>query len=126
MIQSHPEAVRLLEEAEAAPLQWTVEIFRSLFCEEFPSKAIKIVSLLIDVKLLELHQRLGKSLAAYYKRVLNLMQRVGARDRPTPTIISGLTTLESLMLDTILQAFTRGLSDHELHKKATWGMASTS
>lgn len=124
--ESHPEAVRLLEEAEVAPSQSTVENFRSLLCEKFPSKAIEIVPIPIDVELSELHQRPDESLATYYKRVSNLMQRVGARDRPVSAAIAGLTTLESSMLDIILRAFIRGLNDPELRKEATRGMASTS
>ena len=75
-----------------------------------------------DIELAELHQRTDEPLATYCKRVTNIMQRVGAKDRPT----SGtLTLLESAILDTILRAFIRGLTDIEVRREATRGMASS-
>ena len=124
--ESHPEAIRLLHEAETAPTPTTVENFRALFCERFPSKVMEISPVPFDVELAELHQRPEESLAAYYKRVQNLMQRVGARDRPAPTpAVNALTSLEAAMLDTILRAFIKGLNDHEIRKEATRGLAAT-
>ena len=38
--ESHPDAIRLLAEPE--PTQATMESFKALFCEKFPSKAVEI------------------------------------------------------------------------------------
>ena len=122
--ESHPDAVRLLNETDPTPQ--AVESFKSLFCERFPSKAVEVTPIPFDVELSELRQRTDEPLNAYYKRVTNLMQRVGAKDRPAATpSTSTLTLLESAMLDTILRSFIRGLSDPETRKEATRGMASS-
>lgn len=120
--ESHPEASRLLALDE--PDQAAVDSFKSLICEKFPSKAIEVAAIPFDVEISELRQRSDEALSAYYKRVCNLMQRVGTRDRSTATH-STLTVLESTMLDTILRAFVRGLSDNNIRKEATRGMAAT-
>ncbi|KAF6240298.1 hypothetical protein HO173_001909 [Letharia columbiana] len=112
--ESHPEAVRLLTEVENAGSQQTIQQFRAIFCEKFPSKAVETY---INVP--------KESLASYFKRVTNLMQRVGIKDRPAATPSAAFSLLESTMLDTILRAFIRGLNDQEIRKEATRGMASS-
>ena len=82
------------------------------------------MSIPIDIELSELYQRPDESLATYYKRVSNLIQRVGTRDRFTSAAITGLTTLKSSMLDIILRAFIRDFNDHELRKEVTRRMTS--
>lgn len=71
-----------------------------------------------DVELADLRQQSDEPLAAYYKRAVSLMQRIGAKDRPQdPNQV--LTQLESAMLDNIIKAFIRGLQDIEVKKEAT-------
>lgn len=56
-----------------------------------------------------------------------MLQRVGLRDRSAPAVLPTITTLtsvESIMLDTVLRAFIRGLRDSKIRVKATRGMAS--
>ena len=64
--ESHPEAVRLLGEAEVASTQTKIENFRSLFCEKFSAKAFEIVFIPLNLKLSELHQRPDESLTTYH------------------------------------------------------------
>ncbi|KAF6238681.1 hypothetical protein HO173_003187 [Letharia columbiana] len=123
--ESHPEAVRLLTEAEHSGSQQTIQQFRAIFCEKFPSKAVEVSAIPFDVEIADLHQRPEESLASYFKRVTNLMQRVGIKDRPAATPSAAFSLLESTMLDTILRAFIRGLNDQEIRKEATRGMASS-
>lgn len=126
--ESNPVAIRLLAEAEAAPTaaqSQTVEKFRALFCERFPSKVMETSSIPFDLEIAGLRQRSEESLAAYYKRVTSMLQRVGVRDRPAPSsTITSLSAVESIMLDMILRAFIRGLLDHNIRVEATRGMAS--
>lgn len=121
--ESHPDAIRLL--AETSPNPQTVDSFKSLFCERFPSKAVEVTPVPFDVELSDLRQKPDEPLATYYKRITNLMQRVGAKDRPAASSGTTLTLLESAMLDTILRAFIRGLIDTNVRKEATRGMASS-
>ena len=124
--ESHPVAIRLLAEAETTPTDQTVENFRALFCERFPSKVMEVSPIPFDLEIASLRQRPEESLAAYYKRVSNMMQRVGVRDRPTPLpTATSLASSESIVLDTVLRAFIRGLGDPKLKIEATRGMASS-
>jgi len=121
--ESHPEAIRLLAIEE--PTAQDLANFRSLLCERFPTKAVEISPMSFDAELAELRQRPDETLVSFYKRVTNLMQRVGAKDRPAFTSSITLTLLESAMLDTILRAFIKGISDHAVQREATRGMAAT-
>ena len=56
---------------------------------------MEVVSISFDVEITELRQRFDESLSIYYKRVLNLMQRVGAQNRPAALSSTSLTLLES-------------------------------
>jgi len=55
-----------------------------------------------------------------------MMQRVGARDRPVQVneASQALSLLEDAMLDSIMKAFLRGLSDPDVRREATRGLAS--
>lgn len=72
------------------------------------------------MELVELHQRFDKSLSAYHKRVIGLISRIEAKDRPPLTSSAILfTSLELAMLDIILRAFIRGLNDSSIRQEAT-------
>lgn len=116
---SYPDAIRLLEDPN--PTQETVDSFKALLCDRFPSRIVEVVPVPFDVELSELKQKEDESLASFYKRVLSLMQRVGARDRPIAGS-TALTILESSMLDMILRAFIRGINDLEVRKETIRGM----
>ena len=120
--ESHPDAVRLLAEPE--PTQVTVDNFKTLFCERFPTKAVEITPVPFDVELADLRQKPEEPLVAYYKRTTSLMQRVGLKDRQVTATLPTLTPVESAMLDTVMRAFIRGLANPEIRKEATRAMAS--
>ena len=120
--ESHPDAVRLL--AEPDPSQATVDSFKTLFCERFPTKAVEITPIPFDVELADLRQKPEEPLVAYYKRTTGLMQRVGLKDRQVATTLPTLTSVESAMLDTVMRAFIRGLINPEIRMEATRAMAS--
>lgn len=63
--ESNPIAIRLLHEAETNPTNQTVEDFRALFCERFPSKVVEASSIPFDLEIIELKQRSEESSAAY-------------------------------------------------------------
>ena len=71
--ESHPVAIRLLVEAETFPSLQTIENFRALFCERFPSEVVEASLIPFNLEITELKQRSDKSLAAYYKRVTNIL-----------------------------------------------------
>jgi hypothetical protein len=83
---SHPDAIRLLSTDE--PTKTTVDTFKALLCERFPSKAAELTPIPFDVELAELRQKHDESLVNYYKRVLNLVNRFGGRDRPATSALS--------------------------------------
>ena len=83
--EKDPDARRLLAEAKAAPTPVTVDNFRALFCEAFPSREVEASPIPFEVELAELHQHPNEQLSAYYKRVCQLMKSVGAKDRPAST-----------------------------------------
>ena len=118
--ETNPQAIHLLSTDE--PDAVTVRAFRGLLCERFPSKSSEISNTTFEAELTELKQQ-DESLSAYYKRVTSMMQRVGAKDRALPGAIP-ITPLESAMLDTIMRAFLKGLSDPDVRREATRGLAS--
>jgi hypothetical protein len=119
--ESHSEAIRLLAIEEPT----AQDLVRSLLCERFSTKAVELSPIPFDVELSELRQRPDETLASFYKRVTNLMQRVGAKDRSALASSTTLTLLKSAMLDTILRAFITEISDHAVQREATRGMAAT-
>ena len=121
--ESHANAIRLLN--EPSPTQQTVDQFKALLCERFPAKSVEIASVPFDIELSRLHQQPDEPLSAYYRRTINLMQRVGAKDRPLGTGVV-LIMLESATLNIILRAFIRGFNDMEVRKEAAArGMTAT-
>ncbi len=121
--ETHPQAVHILNSDE--PTADAVKSFRSLLCARFPMKSAEVSSISFDTELSELKQH-DESLAAYYKRLTVLMQHVGARDRPSPPTDANppLSMLEAAMLESIMKAFLRGLSDPDVRREATRGLAS--
>lgn len=106
---------------EEAPTQQTIDNLRSLSCERFPAKAVEVTPIPFNVELAELQQRTDEPLSSYYKRVTSLMQRVSAKDRATGTRLS---LLESAMLDSIIRAFVKGITDHTIRQEAARSIAS--
>ena len=121
--ESHPQAVSIL--ASANPTQESVKNFRNLLCERFPTKSSEVSTISFDTELSELKQH-NESLSAYYKRLLAMMQRVGARDRPTQVSESSpmLSMLEEAMLESVMKAFLRGLADPDVRREATRAVAA--
>ena len=121
--ETHPQAVQILSLDE--PTYDAVRAFKSLLCARFPMKSAEVSSISFDTELSELKQQ-DESLAAYYKRLTVLMQHVGARDRPSHPSDADppLTMLEAAMLESIMKAFLRGLSDSDVRREATRGLAS--
>ena len=118
------EAIRLLVEADVNPIDQTIERFRALFYERFPSKVMELSLVPFDIEITELHQRTGESITIYYKRVINIILRVSIKDRLVPPTINTLGSLKAIILNTILKAFIKGLTDYKIRKEATRGIAS--
>ena len=94
-------------------------------CARFPMKSIEVSLISFNTKLLELKQY-NESLIAYYKRLTILIQHIKARDRPSKIteVIPTLSMLEAAILESIMKAFLRGLSDPDVRREAIRGLAS--
>lgn len=90
--------------------------FKSLFQAKFPAKSCDSTSTSLDFELRNLVQMKHESLRDYYHRVLAMMHRFGAKDRVSHDPY--LTKLESTVLDMIMEAFIKGLSDHSMQRVA--------
>lgn len=94
-----------------------------LFCERFPSKGVEFNPIPFDVELAELHQRNGESITAYYKRVTTIMLRNGIRDKAPSSAGKSLTTMEAIVLDTVLRALSMKMNAY--HKACAILFSST-
>lgn len=66
----------------------------------------------------ETNHRKPETLTSYYQRASNLLRRSHGRDRPRQeSPVSPLTGLEEFMLNTIINAYVKGLSDSRLRQK---------
>lgn len=72
-----------------------------------------------NIELNDLSQKPDESIASYYKRTTGLMQRVGARDRPTNGAYS---MMETAILDSVVRAFVKGLHDPEVRRETYKGL----
>jgi hypothetical protein len=73
--------------SNVAPTQMTVDQFRNAFTQKYPSQVIDVAPISFNAKMSDLKQASTESLLAYYKRVLALMNQVGAKDRPRSIIL---------------------------------------
>ena len=73
--ESHPVVSSLLREAKLNPTNHTVESFRTLFCERFPSRVIEESPIPFDLEIAELKQRSEESLPKNKKITPPLDQR---------------------------------------------------
>ncbi len=72
----------------------------------------------IDVKLTELRQKQDETLTAYYKKIIDLMQRIKIKNRSIfQDITSSLFSFESAMLNIILRTFIRELFEFEIRRE---------
>ena len=80
---------------------------------------MKIQSIFFETKLFDLKQKSNESLTIYYKRIINMMQRIDIRNRSIiiSIVVDTLSLLESTMLNIILKAFIRDLSNQKIKKK---------
>ncbi len=118
--KSHSNAIHLLSIKNFTAQNLTS--FKFLLCERFSSKAIEISFISFNVKLFKLRQRFDKALVIFYKRVTSLMQHVKAKDKSTFSSFTIFTLLKSAMLNTILRAFIKRISNHIVQRKVTRNM----
>ncbi len=99
--------------------------FKFLLCKRFSSKAIEISFISFNVELFKLQQCSDEALIIFYKRVTNLMQHVKAKDKSTFNSFTILTLLKSAMLNIILRAFIKKISNHIIQRKVIKSMTAT-
>ncbi len=100
-------------------------IFKFLLCKKFSFKAIKIFFILFDVKLFKLWQCSDEALIIFYKQVTSLMQCVEVKDKSTFNSFTILTLLKSAMLNIILRAFIKKISNHIIQREVIRNMIAT-
>jgi hypothetical protein len=125
-LESHFDIIRLLNDFNFT--QNTINAFKSLFCDRFSSRVVEIVSIFIDVELIELKQKSNEILTFYYKKVTSLMQKIDARDRSAQNSHVNefiLFFLKSTMLNIILRTFIRELFKLEIRREAIREMISS-
>lgn len=121
--ESDVNVIRLLVETDISFIQYTINQFKTRFCEKFSSKVIETSLVFFDFKLLKLRQKFDEFLTIYYKRVFNLMQRIDIKNRLfLVSAIVDLSTLKLVILIIILRAFVRDIFDYEVRKKVTRGL----
>jgi hypothetical protein len=77
-----------------------------------------VILVSIDVKLTELRQKQDETLTAYYKKIIDLMQRIKIKNRSIfQDITSSLFSFESAMLNIILRTFIRELFEFEIRRE---------
>ncbi len=121
--ESHSDAIRLLSIENLTAQNLTS--FKFLLCERFSSKAIEIFLISFDIELFELRQRSDEALVIFYKRVTSLMQHVEAKDKSAFSSFTILTLLKSAMLNIILRAFIKKISNHIIQRKVIRNMTAT-
>ena len=124
-LENHLNAIRFLTKSSSNQL--IVETFKFLLCERFSSKIVKTQSIFFATKLFDLKQKSNESLTIYYKRIINMMQRIDIRNRSITIsiVVDTLSLLESTMLNIILKAFIRDLSNQKIKKKIIKNMTAT-
>ena len=94
--------------------------------DRFSAKTDELITLTFDFELNGLHQKENETLSAYYKRMITLMKRVNARDRPiSATAVTSLTLIETAVLEMIMKAFVRSLYDEDVQQRTTEGLAAS-
>ncbi|KAL8646371.1 MAG: hypothetical protein Q9210_006179, partial [Variospora velana] len=91
--ENHPDISVIID--SPAPTEGDVASIRSLLQERFAAKSVDI----------DLVQKADESIANYYKRTMNLMQRIGAKDRPAT---GSYSLMETAVLDSVVRAFVKG------------------
>jgi len=119
----HSDAIHLLSIKNLTAQNLTS--FKFLLCERFSSRAIKIFLISFDVKLFKLRQCSDEALVIFYKRVTSLMQRVEAKDKSAFSSFIILTLLKSAMLNIILRAFIKKISNHIVQREVMRDMIAT-
>lgn len=117
-MESHYQTSAIIDKKD--PTDTDVKILVDLLEERFPGTSVDTAPIPLSTELLNLSQHSDESLASYYQRTANLMSRFGAKDRPPPTGPSAGSTfsqVDGFTLDSIIQAFVRGITDPVIRKK---------
>ncbi len=114
--KSHSDTIRLLNDSSS--IHDTINAFKFLFCNRFSFRVVEVILVSIDVKLTELRQKQDETLTAYYKKIIDLMQRIKIKNRSIfQDITSSLFSFESAMLNIILRTFIRELFEFEIRRE---------
>ena len=110
-------AVRFLKKDDST--EKTISAFKTLFQKRFSAKTVKSSTINFHTELGEFRQKTNESINAYYKRMLNFMSRVAARDR---SVVERLSLLKETTLGEIIKTFVRELHDGDVKKKIIRGL----
>lgn len=114
-VEGHPETSAIIK--KRTPTDDDVEILVNLLSERFPANTADTAPIPLSTELSNLSQKDSESLASYYQRTTNIMSRFGAKDRPLPGTGVSFSQVDSFTLDSVIQAFVKGIGDAYIRKK---------
>ena len=95
---------------------------------------IESTNLNVDAEISKLSQQAGENLGTYYKRANSFLIQAESRDRETPFMTMGetlegkfapLSPSENTVLDSVIRAFIRGISDTTVRADTLRGLVAT-
>ena len=95
---------------------------------------IESTTLNVDAEISKLSQQAGETLGTYYKKANSLLIQARSRDRETPLMTIGevlkgnfapLSPSENTVLDSVIRAFIRGISDTIVRVDTLRGLVAT-
>ena len=133
LAESTPQVPEILYKAPDATRD-DVTTLQLLFRLQYPGRAPESTNLNVDAEISKLSQQASENLGTYYKRASSLLIQAGSRDRETPLMIvrvalkgnfTPLSPSENTVLDSVIRAFIRGISDTTVRADTLRGLVMT-
>ena len=131
--ESTPQVAEILHKALEVTKD-DVTTFQLLFKLQYPGRVIESTNLNVDAEISKLGQQAGENLGTYYKRANSLLMKAGSRDRERQFMtieealkgkFAPLSPSENTVLDSIIRAFIRGISDTTVRADTLRGLVAT-
>jgi hypothetical protein len=125
-LDSTPRIRKLIDRRSTDSPQIDVDTVKEWLMEEFPSSVQDVTETDVQTEIEGLLQMADEPLAAYYQRAASILRRTHGRDKPREDGGGApLSGLESTMLNTVVNAFVKGLYQDELRRSAFHKDAAT-
>ncbi|KAK6585463.1 hypothetical protein PZA11_002190 [Diplocarpon coronariae] len=116
-LDSSAEFRAIIDEKENATVDHVAN-FKQALKAEYPTKVADHTENNIQYDIKNLAQNPDESLAAYYQRTTHLLRRAHGKDAGRLTTSPALSSIEQVVLDSIIAAFIEGIHDDELRVAA--------